>query len=40
MKRFLVSILVPAAAAIAVVGSGFSVWYFGDKEVKKDSYGQ
>ena len=37
MKRFLVSILVPAAAAIAVVGSGFSVWYFGDKEVKKDS---
>lgn len=37
MKRFLVSILVPAAAAIAVVGSGFSVWHFGDKEVKKDS---
>lgn len=37
MKRFLVSILVPAAAAIAVVGSGFSVWYFGDKEVKTDS---
>lgn len=37
MKRFLVSILVPATAAIAVVGSGFSVWYFGDKEVKKDS---
>lgn len=33
MKRFLVSILVPASAAIAVVGSGFSVWYFGDKEV-------
>lgn len=33
MKRFLVSILVPAAAAIAVVGSGFSVWYFGDKQV-------
>ncbi len=37
MKRFLVSILVPAAAAIAVVGSGFSVWYFGDKEVKSDA---
>ncbi len=37
MKRFLVSILVPAAAAIAVVGSGFSVWYFGDKEVKTNS---
>lgn len=37
MKRFLVSILVPAAAAIAFVGSGFSVWYFGDKEVKTDS---
>lgn len=34
MKRFLVSILVPAAAAIAVVGSGFSVWYFGDKQVE------
>lgn len=37
MKRFLVSILVPAAAAIAVVGSGFSVWYFGDKQVSKNS---
>lgn len=29
--------MVPAAAAIAVVGSGFSVWYFGDKEVKSDA---
>lgn len=37
MKRFLVSILVPAAAAIAVVGSGFSVWYFGDKQVDTKS---
>lgn len=37
MKRFLVSILVPAAAAIAVVGSGFSVWYFGDKQVDTSS---
>lgn len=37
MKRFLVSILVPAAAAIAVVGSGFSVWYFGDKQVDTES---
>lgn len=37
MKRFLVSILVPAAAAIAVVSSGFSVWYFGDKQVSKNS---
>lgn len=37
MKRFLVSILVPAAAAIAVVGSGFSVWYFGDKQVETNS---
>lgn len=37
MKRFLVSILVPASAAIAVVGSGFSVWYFGDKEVKSST---
>lgn len=37
MKRFLVSILIPAAAAIAVVGSGFSVWYFGDKQVSKNS---
>ena len=37
MKRFLVSILVPASAAIAVVGSGFSVWYFGDNEVSKNT---
>ncbi len=37
MKRFLVSILVPAAVAIAVVGSGFSVWYFGDKQVDTKS---
>ena len=32
MKKFLVGFALPAAAAIAVVGSGFSVWYFGDKE--------
>lgn len=31
MKKFLVGFALPAAAAIAVVGSGFSVWYFGDK---------
>lgn len=31
MKKFLVGFALPAAAAIAVVGSGFSVWYFGNK---------
>ena len=36
MKKFLVGFALPAAAAIAVVGSGFSVWYFGDKEQSED----
>lgn len=30
MKKFLVGFALPAAAAIAVVGSGFAVWYFGE----------
>lgn len=33
MKKFLVSIIVPSAAAIALVGSGFSVWYYGNHQV-------
>lgn len=33
MKRFLVGFGLPAVAAIAVIGSGFSVWAF-DKETK------
>lgn len=34
MKKFLVSVIVPSAAAIALVGSGFSVWYFGNNQVE------
>lgn len=29
-KKFLISTIIPALAAVAVIGSGFSMWYFGD----------
>lgn len=29
-KKFLLGTIIPALAAVAVIGSGFSMWYFGD----------
>lgn len=29
-KKFLIGTIIPALAAVAVIGSGFSMWYFGD----------
>ncbi len=29
-KKFIIGTIIPALAAVAVIGSGFSMWYFGD----------
>lgn len=34
MKKLVTATLIPALAAIAVIGSGFSVFYFGNSEMK------
>lgn len=34
-KKFLLGTMVPALAAAAVIGSGFSMWYFGDANSAK-----
>ena len=36
MKRFLAGFALPASAALALIGSGFSVWYFGNEKSQSE----